>query len=43
MDHETAAVRCAEILDAVGSAVIADDAFLEAVLTGVLARGHVLL
>ncbi len=43
MDHETAAEACDEILDAVGSAVIADDAFLEAVLTGVLARGHVLL
>jgi len=43
MDHETAGRACAEILDAVGSAVIADDAFLEAVLTGILARGHVLL
>ncbi len=43
MDHETAGARSAEILDAVGSAVIADDAFLEAVLTGILARGHVLL
>ena len=43
MDHETAGQACAEILDAVGSAVIADDAFLEAVLTGILARGHVLL
>ncbi|WP_026190167.1 AAA family ATPase [Halomicrobium katesii] len=43
MDHETAGRACAEILDAVGSAVIAEDAFLESVLTGVLARGHVLL
>jgi len=43
MDHETAGHACGEILDAVGSAVIADDAFLEAVLTGILARGHVLL
>ncbi|WP_226011159.1 AAA family ATPase [Halomicrobium salinisoli] len=43
MDHETAAEACDEILDAVGSAVIADDEFLEAVLTGILARGHVLL
>jgi MoxR-like ATPase len=43
MNHETAGEACAEILDAVGSAVIADDAFLEAVLTGILARGHVLL
>jgi MoxR-like ATPase len=43
MNHETAGDACAEILDAVGSAVIADDAFLEAVLTGILARGHVLL
>jgi MoxR-like ATPase len=43
MDHETAGQACAEILDAVGSAVIAEDAFLEAVLTGILARGHVLL
>ncbi len=43
MDPETAGQACAEILDAVGSAVIADQAFLETVLTGVLARGHVLL
>jgi len=43
MDHETAGRACGEILDAVGSAVIADDAFLETVLTGILARGHVLL
>ncbi|MFB6073707.1 MAG: AAA family ATPase [Haloarculaceae archaeon] len=43
MDPETAGAACADILEAVGSAVIADDQFLETVLTGVLAQGHVLL
>jgi len=43
MDHADAGRTCARILDAVGEAVIADDRFLENVLTGVLAQGHVLL
>ncbi|USZ68340.1 MoxR family ATPase [Halorussus salilacus] len=43
MDQPTATQRCERVLDAVGSAVIADREFLETVLTGVLARGHVLL
>ncbi|AEM55944.1 ATPase AAA [Haloarcula hispanica N601] len=43
MDHDTAGRTSRQILDAVGSAVIADDHFLETVMTGVLARGHVLL
>jgi len=43
MDLETASGHCASVLDAVESAVIADRSFLETVLLGVLARGHVLL
>ena len=43
MDQSTATERCERVLDAVGDAVIADREFLETVLTGVLARGHVLL
>ena len=43
MDQSTATKQCEQILDAIGEAVIADRAFLETVLTGVLARGHVLL
>jgi len=43
MDQPTATKRCERVLDAVGGAVIADRAFLETVLTGILARGHVLL
>jgi len=43
MDHADAGRTCGRILDAVGEAVIADDRFLENVLTGVLAQGHVLL
>jgi MoxR-like ATPase len=43
MDQSTATERCERVLDAVGSAVIADEEFLETVLTGILARGHVLL
>ncbi|WP_247731149.1 AAA family ATPase [Halovivax limisalsi] len=38
-----AATTCERVLDAVGDAVIADRDFLETVLVGVLARGHVLL
>ena len=43
MDLETASGHCSSVLDAVESAVIADRTFLETVLLGVLARGHVLL
>jgi MoxR-like ATPase len=43
MDHETAGEVTARILDAVGDAVIADREFLETVMAGILARGHVLL
>jgi MoxR-like ATPase len=43
MDLETASGHCSSVLDAVESAVIADRGFLETVLLGVLARGHVLL
>jgi MoxR-like ATPase len=43
MDQPTATRRCERVLDAVGSAVIADREFLETVMTGILARGHVLL
>ncbi|POG53676.1 AAA family ATPase [Haloferax marisrubri] len=43
MDIDTASETCDEVLDAISEAVIADRAFLETVLTGVLARGHVLL
>lgn len=43
MDHTAVGKICDRILDTVGDAVIADDRFLETVLTGLLARGHVLL
>jgi len=43
MDIDEASDDCNAILDAIGEAVIADREFLETVLLGVLARGHVLL
>ena len=43
MDCNEAGTVCQRILDAVGEAVAADDRFLESVLTGVLAQGHLLL
>ncbi|SEV87487.1 AAA family ATPase [Natrinema salifodinae] len=43
MDITDARAECDAVLDAVGQAVIADREFLETVLLGVLARGHVLL
>jgi len=43
MDHAEAGQTCRRVLDAIGGAVVADDRFLEGVLTGVLAQGHVLL
>jgi len=43
MDHETAGQRSEQVIDAIGEAVIADRQFLRTTLTGILARGHVLL
>jgi len=43
MEHAEAGETCRRVLDAVGEAVIADEQFLESVLTGILAGGHVLL
>ncbi|MEF8881285.1 MAG: MoxR family ATPase [Halapricum sp.] len=43
MDSQEAAQACRDVLGRVSEAVIADEQFLETVLTGVLARGHVLL
>ncbi|WEL16619.1 AAA ATPase of MoxR-like family, a component of a putative secretion system [Halorhabdus sp. SVX81] len=42
-DISDASARCSDVLDAMEETVIADREFLETVLTGVLARGHVLL
>ena len=42
-DVADASARCGAVLDAVERAVVADREFLETVLLGVLARGHVLL
>jgi len=43
MDASDATATCDRILDAVGDAVVGDRELLATVLTGVLARGHVLL
>jgi MoxR-like ATPase len=43
MDVSEASRSCAEVLDEVSSAVIADREFLDRVALGVLSRGHVLL
>jgi MoxR-like ATPase len=43
MEHERAGAISTRILDAIGDAVITDREFLETLMTGVLARGHVLL
>jgi MoxR-like ATPase len=43
MDVTDARPACERILQSVGECVVADDAFLETLLTGILARGHVLL
>ncbi|KTG26386.1 AAA family ATPase [Haloferax profundi] len=43
MDIDEASETCSQVLDAISGAVIAERSFLETVLTGVLARGHVLL
>ncbi|MFB6073178.1 MAG: AAA family ATPase [Halobacterium sp.] len=43
MDVEKAAQTCTDVVDAVGEAVVTDREFLETVLAGAMARGHVLL
>jgi MoxR-like ATPase len=43
MDVDTAARTCTDVIDAVSDAVVTDREFLETVLSGSLARGHVLL
>ena len=43
MDVDTAARTCTDVIDAVSDAVVTDRRFLETVLAGSLARGHVLL
>jgi hypothetical protein len=43
MDVDEASVRTRDVLDRVEDAVITDRAFLESVLTGILASGHVLI
>jgi MoxR-like ATPase len=43
MDIDAASADCQAVLDAVGEAVIADREFLATVVTGAVARGHVLL
>ena len=43
MDVEAAAGVCSDIVDRVSEAVVADRTFLETVLAGMLARGHVLV
>jgi MoxR-like ATPase len=43
MDVSAASEECQAILDTVGEAVIADPAFFEDVMLGILSRGHVLL
>ena len=43
MDVREASEQCKAVLDAIGNAVIADREFLETVLLGVTAGGHVLL
>jgi MoxR-like ATPase len=43
MDVDEATGTCDDVVDRVGEAVVADRTFLETVLTGLLARGHVLV
>jgi MoxR-like ATPase len=40
---EAASEACQEIVDCVGSAVVADESFLETILVALLGRGHVLI
>ncbi len=43
MDVETAGAACADIVDAVGEAVVGDERFFERLLVALLSRGHVLV
>ncbi|MFB6203503.1 MAG: AAA family ATPase [Candidatus Nanohaloarchaea archaeon] len=43
MNLEEASQSCSDILESVSGAVIADEEFLETVLTGIVAKGHVLI
>ena len=43
MERQEATAACREVTDAIGAAVICEEAFLDRVLLGLLARGHVLL
>ena len=43
MDHEQVGELSSRVLDTIETAVIADRGFLETTMTGILARGHVLL
>jgi MoxR-like ATPase len=43
MDREQATTECTGVVDSISEAVISDREFLETVLMGLLARGHVLL
>jgi len=43
MEIPDATASCADVMDAVGAAVVTDRRFLERVTVGLLARGHVLL
>jgi MoxR-like ATPase len=43
LDVEAASDLCSSVVDELSSAIIAEDAFFETILCGVLSRGHVLL
>jgi len=43
MDRQQATRECTAVIDSISEAVVSDRGFLETVLTGMLARGHVLL
>ena len=43
LDVEAASDLCSSVVDELSSAIIAEDAFFETILYGVLSRGHVLL
>jgi len=43
MEPDAAGAACADIVDAVGDAVVGDETFFERLLVGLLARGHVLV
>ena len=43
MDIPDASASCGDVLDALRGAIVADDAFFEDILVGLLSRGHVLI